>query len=91
MTVTTEFEAIHACWFAYEGTTDTAQWIGQGQTREDALTDYWAQRHPDGKALSYVPAGPDGWHTLTDGTHSRLFQTREAALEYADLNQWRLT
>ena len=78
-------------WFAYSGTdlfyTD---FLGEGSTPEAALSDYWAQRHPDHKSLTLTPDEPDGWWSLRheDG-RCVLFASRGAALEFATRNQWR--
>lgn len=90
--ITTEYRPALRCWLAFEGDENQARWIGEGSTPEDALSDYWAQRHPDGRSCHLAAPGDDGWWKLVDGARGveRLFRSKSEATGWANRNHWRL-
>lgn len=88
--ITTEYRPRLGVWLAFEGDENHARWIGEGATPEDALSDYWAQRHPDGKSVRLIPDAGDGWWRLSDGQGTeRLFPSKRDATGWANRHHWR--
>jgi len=86
----TEYDATLEVWFAYDGDTrDNSRALGQGTTPEDARSDFWYQVNGEAADLYYqdetecwvLRQGP--WHGLT-------FDSKEAAIAYADNHEWQV-
>lgn len=89
--ITVEYRPALKAWLAFEGDENHARWIGEGTTPEAALSDYWAQRHPDGVSCRLVEPGIDGWWRLVDDRGvERLFRSKSNATGWANRHHWRL-
>ncbi len=87
--IKTELNSEWKCWVAYTSDClENSDTVGEGKTREDAIADYWYGVH-NGKTASLLE--PDyscnDWQ-LYDGFNAMLFDTREAAIVYAETHQY---
>ena len=86
--LTIKFDATDDVWYAYDGTTENdSRRIGQGNTPEDACSDYWYQAHGDSAEL--IRTDDDCW-SLAQGSWVREFTSKQAAVDYANANEWQI-
>ena len=89
MKLTIKYDATHEVWFAHGGDTEAdSNWIGQGNTAEDACADYWYQA--SGKAVDLSHDDDSGCWVLSYGCTQREFKTREAAIQWAESANWQI-
>lgn len=89
MKLTIAYDTTDTVWYAYEGPTqDGSRFIGQGQSAEDACSDYWYQAA--GKSAHLTHDAENGWWVLSQDFLSRHFPSEEAAITYADEHNWQI-
>jgi hypothetical protein len=87
--LTIRFDATDDVWYAFDGATENeSRHIGQGTSPEAACTDYWYQAHGDAAELSYDEEA-ECW-LLHQGCYRAEFQTKQAAVDYANANEWQI-
>lgn len=89
-TLTVEIHPDWNCWIAYKGNDPWESGvIGEGNSREDAVADYWAGVHGMGKTARLIPPeyGDIHW-MLYNGKTGLIFDTQAEAIAYAEAHEY---
>lgn len=89
--LTARLDAEFGCWIAFHSSTGSpwdSEIIGEGSTRESAIADYWFGVHGDKAASLLEPDHTCHQWRLHDGTFVARFDTREAAVTFAEAHQY---
>ena len=87
--LTTYYDTTDQVWYAYEGDrAEDGRAIGQGTTPEDAKADFWYQINGSAADLYYLDE-TEHWLLRQDWA-GVVFDTKEAAIEYADRHEWQV-
>ena len=85
--LTTYYDFADQVCYAFEGDREEdSRAIGQGTTPEDARADFWYQ--VNGSAAELYYSGAKGGWCLEQDSWFRCFDSREAAIAYADNHEW---
>ena len=85
----TKYDDTDAVWYAYDNPVEGESLrIGQGESPEDACADYWYQVHGDVAELVYND-DVECW-LLYQGCWVRDFANKQAAVDYANANEWQI-
>jgi hypothetical protein len=81
------YDATHEVWFAFDGEDENnSTAIGQGQTPENACSDFWYQRRGDAATLAEEFGG---W-VLRQGCHAVHCVSKAEALKTANKLNWNI-
>lgn len=87
--LTIKFDATDDVWYAYDGATENdSRRIGQGNTAEDACSDYWYRAHGSAAELIH-DADNDRW-LLEQGSWRVVFDTKQDAVNFANAREWQI-
>ena len=87
--LTIKYDATDEVWYAHEGATENdSRRIGQGNSPEDACSDYWYQVNGDVAELAY-DEDTEQWG-LWQGSYRIAFPTKEEAVAYANAHEWQI-
>ena len=86
--LTIKFNATDDVWYAFDGATENdSRRIGQGNSPEDACSDYWYQAH--GSSAELTRTDDDCW-SLVQGSWKIDFDTKQDAVNFANAREWQI-